>query len=55
MDDKLNTDLVKIEKCGHANTVELNARKTQCCLLSHKRSWSKHLFGRNGDCEIGDS
>ena len=37
MNDTLNSDLVKIEQWGHANITELNARKTQCCLLSHKR------------------
>ena len=37
MDDTLNSDLVKIEEWGRENRVELNARKTQCCLLSHKR------------------
>ena len=38
MDDILNSDLVKIEEWGRVNRVELNARKTQCCLLSHKRT-----------------
>ena len=36
MDDTLNLDLVKIE-LRRTNRVEFNARKTQCCLLSHKR------------------
>ena len=37
MDDTLNSVLVKIEEWGRANRVVFNARKTQCCLLSHKR------------------
>ena len=37
MDDRLNSDLVKIEEWGHANRVEFKARETQCCLLSHNR------------------
>ena len=37
MDETLNSDLVKIEKSGRSNKVEFNARKTQSCLLSHKR------------------
>ena len=38
MDDTLNSDLVKIEESERVNRVEFNARKTQCCLLSHKRT-----------------
>ena len=37
MADTLNTDLVKIEEWRRVNRVEFNARKTQYCLLSHKR------------------
>ena len=37
MDDTLNSDLVNIEEWGRVNSVEFNARKTQCYLLSHKR------------------
>ena len=38
IDVTLNSDLVKIEECGRANGVEFNARKTQSCLLLHKRT-----------------
>ena len=38
MDDTLNSDLVKIEEFGRVNRVEFNARKTQCCLISYKRT-----------------
>ena len=33
----LNSEFGKIEEWGRANRVEFNTRKTQCCLLSHKR------------------
>lgn len=38
MNDTLNDDLKLIEEWGQANRVDFNARKTQCCLLSHKRA-----------------
>ena len=33
----VNADLIKIMEWGCTNRVEFNARKTQCCLLTHKR------------------
>ena len=45
-------DLAKVEKWGRANRVEFNARKTQCCLLSHKRISDP---GRMGGMEIAKS
>ena len=52
MDDTLNSDLVKSEEWGRVNRVEFNARKTQCCLLSHKRTSNPGWYG---NCKIGDS
>lgn len=36
MDDTLNHDLLTISEWGRANKVGFNARKTQCCMLTHR-------------------
>ena len=38
MNDSLNHDLQVINEWGKANRVEFNARKTQCCMISHKHT-----------------
>ena len=52
MEDTLNSDLVKIEKWGRANKVEFNARKTQCCLLSHRQISDTGQMDYMGGMEI---
>ena len=37
MNESLNHDLIKISEWGRVNRVDFNARKTQCCFLTHKR------------------
>ena len=38
MNDTLGRDLDIISEWGRANRVEFNARKIQCCVLTHKRA-----------------
>lgn len=37
MNDALTSDLITISEWGRANRVDFNARKTQCCFLTHRR------------------
>ena len=37
MNDALTGDLITISEWGRANRVDLNARKTQYCFLTHRR------------------
>ena len=55
MNDTLNQDLLTISEWGKANRVEFNARKTQCCFLTHRAVGSSLSSVNMGGIDIEES
>ena len=52
MSDAFTGDLIAISEWGRANRVDFNARKSQCCFLTHQRNAGADVLSSVSMCQV---